>query len=496
MPWWTSIGYFLVGLYALALLYILIFCLSQLHLLLLYSRHRIKHPREQLRPDPPAEWPPVTVQLPIFNEIYVVERLIRNIMLLDYPKERLEVQVLDDSNDDTVEIAARIVREYQDQGYRIQHIRRANRQGFKAGALKYGLEIASGAFIAIFDADFLPTADFLRRTIPWFSDPQVGVVQTRWEHINASYSLLTALQAFQLNVHFSVEQSGRQQGHYFLQFNGTGGIWRRETILDAGGWQPDTLTEDLDLSYRAQLNGWRIQYLEELGSPAELPAEMNGLKSQQHRWMKGGAETARKILPNVWRSGLSLNKKIQATLHLMASGIFVFVFIIGVFSVPVLFLTRTLGINTYYFAWFLTGMLAIIAVYFAGNVTTGWSGQSWGRKLIKFLVLFPLFLSLSMGLSLHNSVAVIQGWLGKKSAFVRTPKFNIRNLSDSFRHHRYLAQSISWLTVFEGILSLYFLLAIGLGIYYGLTSFVIFHAMLAFGYGMIFYYSLRHLEAK
>jgi len=304
------------------------------------------------------------------------------------------------------------------------------------------------------------------------------------------------LQAFQLNVHFSVEQTGRQEGQYLLQFNGTGGIWRRQTIIDAGGWQPDTLTEDLDLSYRAQLKGWKIQYLENLGSPAELPAEMNGLKSQQHRWMKGGAETAKKNLPRVWESALPLSKKIHATLHLMASAIFVFVFMIGVFSVPVLFLTRFLGINIQYFAWFLTGMLAVVAVYFAGNVTTGWSQGSWGRKVLKFLVLFPVFLSLSMGLSLHNSVAVFQGWLGRKSSFVRTPKFNIRSLTDSFRNHRYLAHSISGLTVWEGVLTLYFLAAVGLGIYFGITSFIIFHVMLAFGYGMIFYYSLRHLEVR
>ncbi|MCB0599783.1 MAG: glycosyltransferase [Saprospiraceae bacterium] len=494
MDWWTWAGYILVGFYALALFYVLVFCLSQLHLLWLYSRHH--HRPSEATPPPPNKWPPVTVQLPIYNEIYVVERLIRNIMLLDYPKELLEVQILDDSTDDTTEIITRVVREYQAQGFHIRHIRRPDRQGYKAGALQYGLEEASGEFIAIFDADFLPTPDFLKRTIPWFSDPRTGVVQTRWEHLNESYSLITALQAFQLNVHFSVEQTGRLEGQYLLQFNGTGGIWRRQTILDAGGWQPDTLTEDLDLSYRSQLRGWKIQYLEKLGSPAELPAEMNGLKSQQHRWMKGGAETAKKNLPHVWRSTLPLGKKIHATLHLMASAIFVFVFLIGVFSVPVLFLTRFLEINIHYFAWFLTGMLAIVAVYFAGNVTTGWSKGSWGKKALKFLVLFPVFLSLSMGLSLHNSVAVIQGWLGRKSSFVRTPKFNIRTITDTFRNHRYLARSISRLTVWEGVMAVYFLAAVVMGIYYGFTSFVIFHGMLAFGYGMIFYYSLRHLEVK
>ncbi|MBK9735611.1 MAG: glycosyltransferase [Saprospiraceae bacterium] len=248
----------------------------------------------------------VTIQLPVYNEKYVIERLIDNIIKLDYPKDRMEIHILDDSTDETKTIVQKKVSYYKKSGYNIDYFNRHERTGFKAGALKDGMKMAKGEFIAIFDADFLPRPNFLRLTLPSFDDPKIGVVQTRWEHINQSYSLLTELQAFQLNVHFTVEQKGRYQAGYMLQFNGTAGIWRSSCIIDAGGWEADTLTEDLDLSYRAQMKGWHIKYLEHVTAPAELPAEINGLKSQQFRWMKGGAETAKKMLPRVWDSKISL----------------------------------------------------------------------------------------------------------------------------------------------------------------------------------------------
>jgi cellulose synthase/poly-beta-1,6-N-acetylglucosamine synthase-like glycosyltransferase len=234
-----------------------------------------------------SDLPFVTVQLPIYNEKYVIERLIEAVVDFDYPKSRYEIHILDDSTDDTVDIVRKRVAYYKEQGYQIEQVIRKDRKGFKAGALKDAMPLARGEFIAIFDADFLPRPDFLLQTVPYFEDEKVGVVQTRWEHINEDYSLITRLQAMQLNVHFTVEQKGRQAGNFLLQFNGTAGLWRRETIEDAGGWEADTLTEDLDLSYRAQLKGWKIEFLEHIGSPAELPAEMNSLKSQQFRWMKG-----------------------------------------------------------------------------------------------------------------------------------------------------------------------------------------------------------------
>ena len=449
--------------------------------------------------DTPYEWPFVTVQLPIYNELYVVERLIDNITRFDYPRDRFEIHILDDSTDETAALTRKKVAEYQAKGFQIKQIVRPVREGFKAGALRDAMPYARGEFIAIFDADFLPRPDFLKNTIPYFQDEEVGVVQTRWEHINQEYSLITRLQAIQLNVHFTVEQAGRMRGDYLLQFNGTAGVWRRQAIDDAGGWEADTLTEDLDLSIRAQLKGWKIQYLEAIGSPAELPAEMNSLKSQQFRWMKGGAETAKKMLPAVWRSDLSLRQKVQTTSHLLASTVFLFVFLTGVFSVPLLFLLGELmenGFRMNYFAFFLIGLLSVSAVYYVANVIAIPQGDSVFKSVIKFLFLFPLFLALSMGLSLHNSVAVIQGYLGKSSPFIRTPKFNIKSLKDSFSRNKYVIRKLSWTTVFEGLLALYFTAAVLGGIYLHNTSFIIFHLLLALGYGTIFYYSLRHLSMK
>ncbi|MDF1866066.1 MAG: glycosyltransferase family 2 protein [Saprospiraceae bacterium] len=469
----------------------------QLNLLYHYKKYHRHHNEESLpKAESDMNLPFVTIQLPIFNEMYVVERLIDNIVQFDYPKDKYEIHVLDDSTDETVEITRKKVEEYKSKGFNIEQICRTDRTGYKAGALTEATKKAKGDFIAIFDADFLPRPDFLRSTMPQFKNPKVGVVQTRWEHINQDYSLLTRLQAMQLNVHFTVEQQGRQAGNYFLQFNGTAGIWRKETIDDAGGWEADTLTEDLDLSIRAQLKGWEIVYLEKFGSPAELPAEMNGLKSQQFRWMKGGAETAKKILPTVWKSHMTFGQKIHATSHLLGSSVFLFIFLVGVISVPLLFILSELQLGTDFLASFLIGMLAIIAVYYVANVQAELKKESYSKMLFKFIILFPVFLALSMGLSLHNSVAVLQGYRGKKSPFVRTPKFDIKGLADSFKKRKYLASKITWTTFMEGILALYFISAVAIGIYWEHYIFIIFHALLAVGYGVIFYLTVSHLRMK
>jgi len=410
------------------------------------------------------EVPFVTIQLPIFNERYVVKRLIDNIVQLEYPKDRFEIHVLDDSTDDTVSISEEKVKEYKALGFNIELFTRTDRAGYKAGALKEATPKAQGEFIAIFDADFLPNKDFLKKTIEHFKDPNVGVVQTKWEHINQGYSLLTELQAFQLNVHFTIEQFGRKAGNLMLQFNGTGGVWRKKCIEESGGWEADTLTEDLDLSYRAQLKGWEIVFLEGVLAPAELPAEINGLKSQQFRWMKGGAETARKMLPTVWRSDLNLTQKIHATSHLLASSVFLSVFIVGVFSVPLIFIINPLGIQNEIFPFFLSGLLSIVFVYYAANVQHTWTEESKFKKIVKFVLLFPIFLALSMGLSLHNSLAVLQGYIGKQTPFIRTPKFGIKTISDSLNNKNYLAKKLPFTTILEGILAIYFVAAICLGI--------------------------------
>jgi cellulose synthase/poly-beta-1,6-N-acetylglucosamine synthase-like glycosyltransferase len=533
----SFIAFFVLGVYTVALFYITVYCLMQFNLLYHYRKASKKEQDQEnnkkvtpaaatkklaeysrtaasryaglLPGDAPAEiaildeeageYPFVTVQLPVFNEKYVIERLIDTVARFDYPKDRFEIHILDDSTDETVEITRQKVEEYKDKGFQIEQITREERQGFKAGALRDAMAYARGEFIAIFDADFLPRPDFLKRTIPCFQDEEVGVVQTRWEHINEEYSLITRLQALQLNVHFTVEQKGRMAGDYLLQFNGTAGIWRRAAIEEAGGWEADTLTEDLDLSIRAQLKGWKILFLEEVGSPAELPVEMSSFKSQQFRWMKGGAETARKMLPSVWRSDLGLWKKIQATAHLLASTIFVFVFLTGVFSVPLLFFLGDLtemGFDKDLFAYFLAGLLSIIAVYYHGNVTAPIHRESSRKAVLKFLFLFPLFLALSMGLSLHNSVAVIQGWLGRKSAFIRTPKFNIQTIKDNFIKNTYLSRELSWTTIGEGLMTLYFLGAAIAGVFLQNMTFLVFHGMLALGFGAIFYLTVRHLSLK
>jgi len=464
----------------------------QLHLLVKYKQDN----EQNEKPDLNGHRPFVTIQLPIYNELYVVERLIDNITAIDYPKDKFEIHVLDDSNDETVDIINRKVEEYKAKGFNIERIMRDDRVGFKAGALKAATLRAKGKYIAIFDADFLPKPSFLKDTLPYFEDPKIGIVQTRWGHVNQNYSLLTELQAFQLNVHFTVEQRGRMAGNYLLQFNGTAGIWRKEAIDSAGGWEADTLTEDLDLSYRAQLKGWEITYLEDVISPAELPIEMNGLKSQQFRWMKGGAETAKKMLPTVWKSDLSFPKKLHASAHLLGSSVFLSVFAIGVFSVPLAFVIDDLGIGVQYFWIFIISLLAIIQVYYVANVKTAWPKEKKLKMILKFIFLFPVFLSLSMGLSLHNSVAVIQGFLGKKSAFIRTPKFNIQTIKDKLKGQIYLEQKIPLTTIFEGILALYFACGVIGAIYTAQYAFLYMHVLLTIGYATIFYLSVKHLATK
>ena len=493
MQFITIISYIFLALYVVPLCYITIYCLLQFHLLIKYKS---KSKTEEVTPILNGKRPFVTVQLPIYNEQYVVNRLIDNITKLNYPKERFEIHVLDDSTDETVQLVEAKVKEYEDKGFNIKHIRRSDRTGYKAGALKDAMRYAKGEFIAIFDADFLPKSSFLLDTMAHFQNPEVGVVQTRWEHLNQDYSILTELQAFQLNVHFTIEQKGRMAGNYLLQFNGTAGVWRRETIDSAGGWEADTLTEDLDLSYRAQLKGWEIVFLEDIVSPAELPVEINGLKSQQFRWMKGGAETAKKMLPTIWKSDIALNKKLHASAHLLGSSVFLCVFCIGVFSVPLAFLIGGLNLPMRYFSVFLISLIAIILVYYVANVGKAWPKESKLKMIAKFIFLFPIFLSLSMGLSLHNSIAVIQGLIGKKSAFIRTPKFNIKTITDKLSTQSYIQRKISKTTILEGLLAVYFIFGFIGSIYAHTYIFVIFHALLAIGYSTIFILSIRQLSIK
>jgi len=490
-------GYLILAIYTIALIYVTVFCMMQLHLLYRYFYGRTgANTSEQNHRILQNEYPFITIQLPIFNEKYVVERLIDNIVHLDYPKDKFEIHVLDDSTDDTLDITRKKVKHYADCGYNIACITRENRTGYKAGALKNAMSLAKGEFIAIFDADFLPKPDFLKLTIPAFKDEKIGVVQTRWEHINQNYSLLTELQALQLNVHFTVEQKGRYKAGYLLQFNGTAGIWRKSCIEEAGGWEADTLTEDLDLSYRAQMKGWKIKFMEDVTAPSELPSEINGLKSQQFRWMKGGAETARKLLPQVWASNLKWYQKIQATAHLLSSSIFIFVFIMGVFSFPLLFLINLLSIDTGKFTIFMISLLAIIIVYYVANVGVAWPKENKFKMALKFILLFPIFLALSMGLAFHNSLAVIQGLIGKQSAFMRTPKYGVIKKSVQLTKSSYFSKRMDWVSLGEGFLSCYFFVALYIGYKYEMKEFLVLHFLLAFGYLTLFIYAVQSKLSK
>lgn len=488
-------AYLILGIYSFALVYLLLYCVMQLNLLYYYKKYRNKTPFEtpsKVSIDSP-NLPFVTVQLPIYNELYVIGRLIDHVAAFDYPKDKFEIHILDDSTDETVELVRQKVAHYKALGFNIEQIQRPVRQGFKAGALRDATPFAKGEFIAIFDADFLPRPDFLLATVGHFDDPKVGIVQSRWEHINRNYSLMTRLQAFHLDMHFTVEQKGREVGNCLLQFNGTAGVWRKSTIEDAGGWEADTLTEDLDLSYRAQLKGWKIAFLERLGSPSELPAEMNGFKSQQFRWSKGGAETARKMLPIIWKSSLSWSQKLHAIIHLTGSSVFVFVFVAAVLSVPLSYFMPTLGLDLTYLKVFFIGLLSVIFTYYEANVHATLEKHSYIKLFFKFAILFPTFIALTMGLSLHNTIAVLQGYWGKKSDFIRTPKFNIVNFSDTFKKSKYLERKLPWTTIMESLLAVYFLLgAIG-GLYWN-ASFLGYHLMLAGGFGYVSFLSYKHLN--
>jgi cellulose synthase/poly-beta-1,6-N-acetylglucosamine synthase-like glycosyltransferase len=434
----------------------------------------------------------VTVQLPLYNEKYVSDRLIDAVCAMDYPTEKLEIQVLDDSTDETVEQVKKRVNIWRNKGMNIQHIRRQGRLGFKAGALAYGFSMARGEFFAIFDADFIPRPDFLRKTIQKF-DAETGVVQTRWGHLNQEYSLLTRLQAFGLNAHFSIEQTGRSHAGSFINFNGTAGVWRRQCIEEAGGWSADTLTEDLDLSYRAQLKGWKFTFLEDYISPAELPVIMPAIKSQQYRWNKGAAETARKNLGNVFRSNLGITGKIHALFHLLNSSVFVCLLFAAVLSVPALWIKVSnpqlaplfhLGIA------FLIGFLSIVLFYWVAVKST-YQGK---HSVSYFIRIFPMFMLVSMGMSLHNGMAVIEGLAGVKTPFIRTPKFNILQKNDRWQENDYIFPKLTWTTITEGILALYFLGAMIAGIVWNDYGLFIFHGMLAMGFAMVFIYSIRPVK--
>ena len=419
-------------------------------LVYLYYKNKKNHTSEPEKKF--ADLPRVTVQLPIFNEQYVVERLLDAVCRLDYPADKLDIQVLDDSTDETIDVASRLVDRYAAAGFPITYLHRSNREGFKAGALAAGLNTAKGEFVAIFDADFVPPEDFLMRTIHHFTDSSVGMVQTRWAHINRNYSFLTQVEAILLDGHFVLEHSGRARSGVFFNFNGTAGVWRRRAIDEAGGWQHDTLTEDTDLSYRAQLKGWKFIYLQDVECPAELPVEMTAFKTQQARWAKGLIQTSKKILPPVLKSEQRFHVKLEAWYHLTANLSYPLMIVLSVLLLPAM-------IIRFYQGWF--QMLYIDLPLFIASTFSISSfylvsqrelfPKSWPRAILYL----PFLMALGIGLTVTNTRAVMEALIGKQSAFARTPKYRVESRKDKVRPNKY-RRGLGWVPWLELLIGCYF----------------------------------------
>lgn len=483
--------------FLLSSLFLFIYGLMQAHLVYQYLKSKRKGNANLFPPSPGplTRHPCVTVQLPVYNEQYVMERLIDAVARLRYPKDRLEVQVLDDSTDESVAITARKVAEWQRTGLDIKQIRRPQRKGYKAGALQEALPAAKGEFIAIFDADFVPGPDFLEKTLPAFTGPEVGMVQTRWDHLNKGYSLLTHIQSFLIDAHFSVEQAGRNACGYFINFSGTGGVWRKACIIDAGGWNSDTLTEDFDLSYRAQLKGWKFRYLEHVGAPAELPPVMSALKTQQFRWIKGITETSKKHLGNVLTADVGLPLKIHAALHLSVGLVFVSAFLCSFLSLPLLLLKHQVPHMEYLYAYTSFSMLnPFFLMLFHYVATLHTQSAPADNRRAYFWRKFPFYVSFSMGIALHNAVAVLEGWSGKKSTFARTPKFNVTHSGETVLSNVYRKVRLSPLNYLEGLMVVYYLTGALLAFVLDDFSMFPYHLMLAFGFGLVCWFSWQEMK--
>ena len=441
----------LIGSYLAVLLCLAVFGFHRTTLVLLYFRHK------RNRPEPKARYadedlPRVTVQLPLFNEMYVAERLLDATAKLDYPRHKLEIQVLDDSTDETQGICRRKVDELTGEGFDIQYVHRADRTGYKAGALENGLKTATGELVLVFDADFLPAPEMLQKSVHFFTDPEVGMVQARWGHVNRDYSRLTEVEAIMLDGHFVIEHTARQRSGRFFNFNGTAGIWRVSTIVDAGGWEHDTLTEDMDLSYRAQLKGWQFIYLYDLISPAELPVEMNSFKSQQFRWAKGSIQVARKLLPTVLRSDVSWRVKIEAFFHLCNNFAYPLLLLLSLLLLPNLLVRTSHGWHEVLLIdlpLFFGTTMSVISFYIVAQREV--SPKNWKDRL-KFL---PLMLAVGIGLCISQTRAVVEALIGRETEFVRTPKHGVASRREDWKKKRYRAIK-NLVPFFELFMALYF----------------------------------------
>ncbi len=414
----------------------------------LYYKHRKNQPKLK---DKLQELPRITIQLPIFNEMYVVRRLIKSACEVDYPKELLDIQVLDDSTDETKTVAQECVDQLKEEGFDVDYIHRENREGFKGGALQNGLKTAKGEFIAVFDADFVPQKDIFQKTVHYFADKSVGMVQTRWSYLNRKYSFLTKIQAIMLDGHFVIEHAARNWSGRFFNFNGTAGIWRKQAIETAGGWQHDTLTEDLDLSYRSQLKGWKFIYLKDELSPSEIPVEINGFKSQQNRWAKGSIQTAKKLLPQILKSDLPFKVKVEAFFHLTNNVSYLLMLLLSVLIYP----SMVARINIGWFQMIVTDvpflLFATVGISFFYICSQKEAYKDWKSRLLYL----PMLMSLGIGLSVNNSKAVLEALFNRETEFKRTPKYKIEEKKDRWLGKKYKGE-MNVLVIIELLLGIYF----------------------------------------
>lgn len=436
-------------------------------------------------------WPLVTIQLPIYNELYVVERLIESVCRIDYPRNLIEIQVLDDSTDDTAEIAKAMVEKMKVRGFDIVYIHRADRTGYKAGALKEGLKSAKGELVGIFDADFVPNSDFLKKSVPYFIDPNVGMVQTRWGHLNSDYSLLTRAQSMGIDGHFGVEQASRAWSGLFMNFNGTAGVWRKKTIEDAGGWQADTLTEDLDLSYRAQMKGWKLIFAPQVECPAEVPVTINAFKSQQHRWAKGSIQTAKKNLGKLFKSNAPIFLKIQAFLHLTHYLVHPMMILVVLTSIPMLY--------THWFFYRLTYPIMIFTLFclatFGPSSMYIFSQRIFYRDWKSRIKYLPFLMFLGTGIAVNNTKAVLEALFGIESGFIRTPKYGIKRKGDRWKGKRY-SIPLNSVSILEFIMGLYSLTGLFMFLFFSKYLISPFLFIYTAGFFYVFFLSVKHGYGK
>jgi cellulose synthase/poly-beta-1,6-N-acetylglucosamine synthase-like glycosyltransferase len=482
--------------YLLVLTLLCIYGVHRYFLVVTFYRVRARHPQPASRF---SDLPRVTVQLPMFNEQYVAERIIEQACRIEYPRDRLQIQVLDDSTDETRNIAAAIVERMRAEGFDVEYIHRADRTGYKAGALENGLCTATGEFVAIFDADFVPPRNILLETVHHFTDPKIGMVQCRWDHLNREDSLLTQAQAILLDGHFLIEHTARNRTGRYMSFNGTAGVWRRSAIHDAGGWSHDTLTEDLDLSYRAQLRGWKFVFLPQITSPAELPPEMNAFKAQQHRWTKGGAQTCVKLLPTVMRSGSGWRVKLEAFFHLTSCMVYILMVLLSILVGPAMIYKVFSNQEMSSWELFFDGLLFFVGTGSALSfyiVSQRQLLRSW-PDIFRYI---PALMAIGIGIAFNNAMAAIEGFFGKAGEFVRTPKFGDKNLSAGSRRSRMSGFSFkgAWKAWAELGLALYMTACLGVFFFFDhwverVSAALPFLGLFIFGY---FYVAIQTLHGQ